>query len=251
MADVRYLIISDIHGNLEALDAVLTALPPERYDRVLVLGDLVGYGANPNEVIARIIALQPAGIIRGNHDKVAAGLEDGESFNAVARNAVEWTVDALTPEHRAYLAALPSGPMAIDELIEICHGAPFDEDAYVFDELDALRAIESAHRPVCIFGHTHVALAFQRTEDAIEYVAGPGESEGIRITLDSRHRYLINPGSVGQPRDGDPRAGAAIVDTAHRDAELHRIVYPVQETQRKIRLAGLPEVLARRLALGR
>jgi predicted phosphodiesterase len=234
MADVRYLIISDIHGNLEALDAVLTALPPERYDRVLVLGDLVGYGANPNEVIARIIALQPAGIIRGNHDKVAAGLEDGESFNAVARNAVEW-----------------SGPMAIDELIEICHGAPFDEDAYVFDELDALRAIESAHRPVCIFGHTHVALAFQRTEDAIEYVAGPGESEGIRITLDSRHRYLINPGSVGQPRDGDPRAGAAIVDTAHRDAELHRIVYPVQETQRKIRLAGLPEVLARRLALGR
>jgi predicted phosphodiesterase len=248
---VRYLILSDIHGNLEALDAVLAALPADRYDTSLVLGDLVGYGANPNEVINRIRSLEPAASIRGNHDKVAAGLEDGDSFNAVARNAVEWTVAALTAENRAWLAALPPGPLIVDDLVEICHGAPFDEDAYVFDELDALRALESARRPVCVFGHTHVALAFERTSDSIGFVAGPGDTDGVRVSLDPRFRYLINPGSVGQPRDGDPRACAAIIDTKARAAELLRVAYPVEETQRKIRMAGLPDVLARRLGLGR
>lgn len=248
---MRYLVLSDIHGNLEALEAVLAAFPAGQYDRTIVLGDLVGYGADPNAVIARVQALTPVAVIRGNHDKVAAGLDDGESFNAVARSAVEWTVDTLTPEHRAYLSALPAGPAIVDDVVEICHGSTHDEDAYVFDELDALRAFESARRPVCMFGHTHVALAFARTDDAIDIVAGPGDTAGVRIDFQPGCRYLINPGSVGQPRDGDSRAGAAIVDTERQVAELHRVSYPVEEAQRKIRLAGLPDVLARRLTLGR
>ena len=162
---MRSLIVSDIHGNLEALDTVLAVLDG-RYDDVLVLGDLVGYGADPNGVVDRVKSLNPRAVIRGNHDKVAAGLEDGDSFNAVARSAVLWTFEALTPENRAYLSNLPEGPVEIDDLLEICHGTPYDEDAYLFDELDALRAFEAATRPVCLYGHTHVAArAFCRLLD--------------------------------------------------------------------------------------
>lgn len=248
---MRYLIISDIHANLEALDAVLAALTPLGYDEVLVLGDLVGYGADPNGVVDRVRALNPFRIIRGNHDKVAAGLEDGESFNTVARSAVQWTHDTLTAENRDYLVNLPPGPIVVDERIEICHGSPFDEDAYVFDELDSLRAFESSTRQLCLFGHTHVAVAFRRSEDRLDLLAGPGDTHEVKIVLEPGAMYLINAGSVGQPRDGDPRAAAAIVDAAAGHIELFRVIYPVEEAQRKIRAAGLPEVLAKRLAVGR
>jgi putative phosphoesterase len=248
---VRYLIISDIHGNLEALDAVVGAMQPLGYDKVLVLGDLVGYGADPNAVIDRVRELEPYKIIRGNHDKVAAGLEDGESFNIIARSAVQWTHDTLTPANRDYLLNLPAGPIEVDERIEICHGAPFDEDAYVFDELDGLRALESSTRQLCLFGHTHVAVAFRRTPERLDVLAGPGETHEVKIMLEPEAMYLINAGSVGQPRDGDPRAATAIVDAKAGHIELFRVVYPIEEAQRKIRAAGLPEVLAKRLALGR
>ena len=246
---MRSLVISDIHGNLDALETVLAVLDG-RYEDVLVLGDLVGYGADPNGVVDRVRALNPRAAIRGNHDKVAAGLEDGESFNAVARSAVMWTFEALTPENREYLSNLPEGPVVIDDLIEICHGTPYDEDAYLFDELDALRAFETATRPVCLYGHTHVAVAF-RYSDSLDIVAGPGDTAGACLDFTPEARYLINPGSIGQPRDGDPRAGAAIVDTERRQIELFRIPYPIEEAQRKIRLAGLPDVLAKRLSVGR
>jgi diadenosine tetraphosphatase ApaH/serine/threonine PP2A family protein phosphatase len=248
---VRYLVITDIHGNLEALDAVLGTLSPLGVDRVLVLGDLVGYGADPNAVVERIRAMEPQAIVRGNHDKVASGIEDGESFNLVARSAVQWTNDALTAENLDYLASLPPGPVAVDDRVEICHGSPFDEDAYIFDELDALKALESASRPVCLFGHTHVAVAYRRTEDRIELAAGPGDTDLVRLPIDPQSRYLVNVGSVGQPRDGDSRAGAGIIDTSAGVIELYRVRYAIEEAQRKIRLVGLPEVLARRLALGR
>jgi predicted phosphodiesterase len=247
---VRYLVLSDIHGNLTALEAVLAAAEARGYDRALVLGDLVGYGAQPNEVIARIQQLAPAGLIRGNHDKVAAGVDDAEEFNAVARSAVTWTVDTLTPANRQWLADLARGPQIVDDLIEICHGTPYDEDAYVFDELDALRALESASRRVCLFGHTHVAVAFIRSGAELEILTG-GEGSAFSLDLDPGSRYLINPGSVGQPRDGDPRAGCALVDGDAQRVELWRVPYSVDEAQRKIVDAGLPDVLAKRLALGR
>ena len=248
---MRYLIISDIHANLEALDAVIGAMRPQGYDRVLMLGDLVGYGADPNAVIDRVQELNPVAIIRGNHDKVASGLEAGDSFNMVARSAVQWTYETLTPAHREYLEQLPQGPLVVDDLIEICHGAPFDEDCYIFDEMDALKAIESASRPLCLFGHTHVAIAFRHLPGRLEVPVGPGDTDQVRIDLDADARFLVNVGAVGQPRDGDPRAGVGIVDTDTRKVELFRVRYPVEEAQRKIRMAGLPEVLARRLALGR
>jgi predicted phosphodiesterase len=247
---MRYLILSDIHGNLEALDAVLAAVGPSSYDAVLVLGDLVGYGADPNAVIDRVQGLAPLATIRGNHDKVAAGVEDAEGFNTIARSAVSWTTLELSPEHAAYLAALQQGPQIIDELIEICHGTPYDEDAYVFDELDALRALESARRPVCFFGHTHIPVVFTRSRHGLEVEAPDGEPVWTLAIADDR-RYLINPGSVGQPRDGDPRASFAIADTSARQVALHRVPYPVETAQQKVLRAGLPDVLARRLGVGR
>ena len=153
---MRYLVLSDIHANLEALEAVLDAARALPHDRVLVLGDLVGYGADPNAVVDRVRGLSPHAVIRGNHDKVGAGLESPEAFNTVARAAIRWTYEALSDDNRDWLAELPAGPVAIDELVEICHGTPFDEDVYVFDDTDVLRSMEASSRRVCLFGHTHV-----------------------------------------------------------------------------------------------
>jgi predicted phosphodiesterase len=248
---VRYLVLSDIHGNLEALEAALEAGQSRGYDQTLVLGDLVGYCADPNGVIDRVRELAPVALIRGNHDKVASGVDDADGFNMVARSAIEWTFAALTDENRAFLASLPAGPAAVDDLVEICHGTPYDEDAYVFDELDALRALESASRPLCLFGHTHIPVAFRRSAEGLEAYVAERDVEALPVSLDGGSRYLINPGSVGQPRDGNPRAGFGIVDTDAREVHLVRVAYPVQAAQAKIVRAGLPEVLAKRLAIGR
>ena len=255
---MRYLIISDIHANLEALEATLAAA--DGYDRVLVLGDLVGYGADPNAVIERVRSLRSPAIIRGNHDKVGAGLEDVEGFNHLARFAIAWTASALTPENRAWLAALPKGPMTIDDDVEICHGTPFDEDVYVFDELDALRAIRSARRPLCLFGHTHVPAIFRlasaggfmsrlRREGELEMVGPPRNMPFSFEVRDGGH--LVNCGAVGQPRDGDPRAAFGMFDSRTRTLTMMRAAYDIAAAQAKIVGAGLPEVLAQRLALGR
>lgn len=247
---MRYLVISDIHANLEAYETVMAAAAPIAYERVLVLGDLVGYGADPNAICDRVRALAPQAIIRGNHDKVGSGVESPEGFNAVARSAIRWTYDALTQENREWLAALPEGPVVVDDLIEICHGTPFDEDAYVFDDLDALRAMHAARRPLCLFGHTHIQVGHYLSRDQFG-LATPDDRRPFTIALDDSNRYLVNPGSVGQPRDGDPRAGFAVVDTAAREVTIHRVEYPVAQAQARILQEGLPDVLATRLALGR
>ena len=247
---MRYLVISDIHANLEAYEAVMAAAIPLAYERVLVLGDLVGYGADPNAICDRVRVLAPQALIRGNHDKVGSGIESPEGFNAVARSAIRWTHDALTPGNREWLAALPAGPLVVDDFIEICHGTPFDEDAYVFDDLDALRAMHAARRPLCLFGHTHVQVGHYLSRDQFG-LSTADDQRPLTIPLDEANRYLINPGSVGQPRDGDPRAGFAVVDTAAREVTLHRVEYPVAQAQARILEEGLPEVLAQRLALGR
>lgn len=247
---MRYLVISDIHANLEALDTVLAAAESLAHDRLLVLGDLVGYGADPNAVIDRVRALAPHAVIRGNHDKVGSGIETPEGFNAVARSAIRWTYDALSADNRSWLAALPKGPVAVDALIEICHGTPFDEDAYVFDDLDALRAIHAAGRPLCLFGHTHVQVGYRLEHDEFSLTTTP-DTRPLPIGLASGARHLLNPGSVGQPRDGDARAAFALVDTDRAEAIVYRIEYPIARAQAKIVEAGLPDVLAARLALGR
>jgi diadenosine tetraphosphatase ApaH/serine/threonine PP2A family protein phosphatase len=247
---MRYLVLTDIHANLEALDACLAHAAARGYDRTLLLGDLVGYGADPNAVVERVQALRPIALVRGNHDKVACGLEYADGFNSVAKSAATWTHDVLTPDHRAWLASLPEGPCVVDDLIEICHGSPFDEDAYIFDELDALRALRSSEVALCLFGHTHYPVIFELSGDAIDSV-GPAASAESRLTLRPGSKYLVNPGSVGQPRDSDPRAAYAIADSADRRVELYRVAYSVDEAQAKVLKAGLPEVLAQRLAVGR
>jgi predicted phosphodiesterase len=247
---MRYLVLTDIHANLEALETCLGEAGERRYDQTLVLGDLVGYGADPNAVIARVQALKPAAIVRGNHDKVACGLEQAEGFNSVAKSAARWTLDVLTPPNREWLAALPEGPIVVDAVVEICHGSPFDEDAYIFDELDAVRALKVSTRPLCLFGHTHYPITFELSADSFDSVES-SSAEAAKIQMRDGCKYLINPGSVGQPRDGDPRAAYAIVDTTKRRVELYRIRYAVEDAQTKVVKAGLPDVLAQRLAVGR
>ncbi len=159
-------------------------------------------------------------------------------------------LEVLTPENREWIAALPEGPLAVDDLIEICHGAPYDEDAYIFDETDARLALKTATRPLCLFGHTHYPVIFELANGSCSR-RGPSADAEARLELIEGVRYLVNPGSVGQPRDGDPRAAYAIVDTAARRVELFRLMYPLEVAQAKVINAGLPEILARRLAAGR
>ena len=247
---MRYLVLSDIHSNLEALDTVLRAAA-HKFDAVVILGDLVGYGADPNAVVERVQALQPIASVRGNHDKVAAGLEDADDFNPMARAAANWTRDSLTPQTLEYLRSLPAGPLVVDDLMEICHGSPIDEDLYVVADLDIARSIAVAQRPLCLFGHTHVALcARMDTRDRLSISTPDGNPE-LRAELVPDTAYLVNPGSVGQPRDGDARAAYAIVDTDKKLVTLHRVAYPIEEAQRKILAAGLPSSLAYRLGMGR
>ena len=247
---MRYLVLTDIHANLEALEACLADARARLFDRTLLLGDIVGYGADPNAVVARVMELAPAALVRGNHDKAACGLEAPDGFNAAAQRAALWTRDTLTPEHRAWLAALPEGPRVVDELIEICHGTPFDEDAYVFDDVDALRALKAARRALCLFGHTHHPAIFEQARGVASAVAlRPPSTTALELQRDVN--YFVNPGAVGQPRDGDPRAAYAVVDTARGHIELRRVGYRVEEAQAKVRKAGLPESLAARLAVGR
>ena len=247
---MRYLVVSDIHANLEAFDAVLAAGGPDAYDRVLLLGDLVGYGADPNAVVDRVRAMRNVVVIRGNHDKVAAGVESVEGFNHMARLAIAWTASALTEDNRNYLATLAEGPIDIDTHVEICHGTPFDEDVYVFDDLDALRSIRTSSRPVCLYGHTHVPAAFRLSGDELEMI-GPPRGDQFRLVINDDGRYLVNCGSVGQPRDGDPRAAYGVLDTDAHALTIHRIPYDMPRAQAKIIAAGLPEVLAQRLGMGR
>lgn len=256
---MKYLILSDIHANLEALEAVLAG--SGRYDKVLLLGDYVGYGADPNAVIDRVRELPVSAQIRGNHDKVAAGIADVEGFNLIAREAITWTARMLSAENRAWLAAVAEGPVIADDAVEICHGTTFDEDAYVFDDLDALRSLRSARRPLCLYGHTHVPAAFRfgvrdrepnrSPSDASLDLIGPPRGASFTLTLEGGFQYLVNCGAVGQPRDGDARAAFGMLDTEAGTLVMQRVGYDVAAAQAKILRAGLPDILAQRLGVGR
>jgi diadenosine tetraphosphatase ApaH/serine/threonine PP2A family protein phosphatase len=244
---VRYLILTDIHGNLQALEAVLADAATLGYDETLVLGDLVGYGADPAAIIEQTIALAPAAIVRGNHDKVCAGLEPATLFNDVARESAEWTARTLAADHLAYLAALPKGPRRVGDQLEICHGAPFDEDHYIFDTSDAARAIDAAEGRICLFGHTHLPAVFTASDD--ETLPGiPLEHD--ELALPAIGPALVNVGSVGQPRDGDPRAAYGLLDLGRGTIRLRRVAYDIPGAQARILEAGLPLWLAVRLARG-
>ena len=246
---MRYLVLSDMHANEAALRTVLRKVRRKRFDAVLVLGDLVGYGAAPNQVVERIRSLSgTVHAVRGNHDKVAVGIDSGESFNQVALVAARWTADRLTPVNARYVRDLPRGPLDVANGLAICHGAPTDEDRYLFSDHDAAEVFARWSAPLTFFGHTHVTSAFSLEGRSIRVRQLAGETGELRI--DPAHRYLVNPGSIGQPRDGDPRASYMIYDSDRRVVRWYRLEYPVDTAQKRIRKADLPEVLANRLAVG-
>ena len=247
---MRCLVLSDVHANATALAAVLAA-SEKQWDQAVCLGDVVGYGPDPNEVVEQVRGLVTA-IIRGNHDKAACGLGDLEDFNAVARSAVEWTHRQLRPENLRYLAELPAGPLQIDGLT-LVHGAYHDEDEYVFVPEQAMDGLLLAPGAVTFFGHTHLqgGFSFRDSElDMIPLKRPRAEARFAALHLESGSRYLLNPGSIGQPRDGDARAAFAIVDSNQAVVEFWRVPYDIRAVQERMRRAGLPEPLAQRLAAG-
>jgi predicted phosphodiesterase len=246
---MRYLIFTDIHGNLEALQAILKFTKRRKIDHYLFLGDMVGYGASPNAVIDRLKTLKPINMIRGNHDKaVCCELDSVQTFNPIAASAIHWTRDNLTEKNLDYLNQLIKGPVIIDEHITICHGAPFDEDYYIFGEFDAAEAFLHIETPVTFFGHTHFPFVYTDNDHIVEGTFLTGNSNEIK--LEKKTRYLINPGSVGQPRDRNTRAACAIYDTDSQKINFFRIEYQIEATQKKILDAGLPPALAERLSIG-
>jgi len=247
---MRYLILSDIHANLTALDAVLDAAKG-RWQKAVCLGDLVGYGPDPNDVIDRLRPLASV-IIRGNHDKAVSGLADPNEFNPVARDAVLWTRDHLSPKNRKYLAKLPKGPKRVGGFT-IVHGALYDEDEYVFSPALALDGLLHAPTPVTFFGHTHMQGGFTLRGDelGVLYFKPAGGNPFSVLTLERGTTYLLNPGSVGQPRDGDPAAAFAIADLPRGLVEFWRVPYDIEAVQKRMERAGLPEPLILRLSAGR
>jgi diadenosine tetraphosphatase ApaH/serine/threonine PP2A family protein phosphatase len=247
---MRFLILSDIHANLTALEAVLAAVNG-RWGRAVCLGDVVGYGPDPNEVVDRVKELSSA-TIRGNHDKAASGIGDAEDFNPVARTAANWTREQLRPENLEYLLNLPQGPLEQDGLA-LVHGALYDEDEYVFAPAQALDGLLESPSRVTFFGHTHFQGGFSYRDNRLEVLQlrpEPG-AHFAALQLEPATRYLLNPGSIGQPRDGDARAAFAIADMAHAVVEFWRVPYDIPAVQHRMKQVGLPEPLILRLAFGR
>lgn len=245
---MRYLIVSDIHGNWEGLQAVIEHAG-DRYDQILCGGDLVGYGADPNPVIEWVRS-NVAVVVRGNHDKACAGLEDLEWFNPVARTAALWTQSQLTGENLEYLRNLPKGPLPVADF-QLLHGSPVDEDEYLLAPEEFQQVLAYLDRPLSFFGHTHVQGGFFWHRNEVRRIGRtPDGAEQQIVDLASGALYLVNPGSAGQPRDGDPRAAYLLYDSDEQTLVYRRVAYDVEAAQRKIRLAGLPDVLAERLALG-
>ena len=248
---MRYLIIADMHGNWDALATVLEDARNRGFDQVLVLGDLVGYGASPNRIVEEIGALKaPVYAIRGNHDKVVSGVDDGLNFNPTALQAARWTTAELTEENLRFIGDLPQGPMRIDEDLLICHGSLLDEDEYLLAAMDAVQSLQSVSDSLVFFGHTHIPSRFAYREQDGQVEVAVLEGDAVTLALEQGTRYMLNPGSVGQPRDRDPRAAYMIFDSDARQVVLRRLEYPIERAQERIRAAGLPDILADRLAVG-
>ena len=240
---MRVAVISDIHGNIHALEAVLQAVEKEAPDEVWCLGDLVGYGPRPNECCAGVAERAPL-CLAGNHDLGVLGELDLADFADDAAAAARWTREALAPDARCYLEALR--PSALRPGVELYHASPRDPVwEYVLSGEAMVAALELTSEPVVLVGHSHVPIAFSSGHEL-----GYGPALGGAEADLSDQRWLLNPGSVGQPRDGDPRASYLVLDLERKRAWFHRVPYDLEITQREIREEGLPDALALRLADG-
>ncbi len=255
---MRALVLSDIHGNLEALTAVLAAAG--EWDVLWNLGDMVGYGASPNEVLDVVRPLATL-TVRGNHDRVCSGLTSTRNFNPTARAAAKWTMEALSAENLEWLRGLPQGPLeperkTPDEAhVSLAHGSPLNEDQYIQNMRDAWAPLQQMKTEITFMGHTHIQGGFaQKDHDWQEvrprYTSREG-SVSWTLAIAPGMRYLINPGAVGQPRDFDWRAAFAIYDSTAREVVYHRVPYDVAAVQQRVLKAGLPKRLAARLREGR
>ncbi len=241
---MRVAVISDVHANLHALEAVLAAVDEARPDAVWCLGDVVGYGPRPSRCCELVAAHAAVGLV-GNHDLGVLGEIDISTFSPDAAAAADWTAAVLTEPGRNYLGSLP--PSTLLPGAALYHASPRDPIwEYVLSPEVALAAIVAAPRPLVIVGHSHVALAVSLVDDELDGGLAP---DGTEMSLNGGAR-LLNPGSVGQPRDGDPRAAWLLLDLERQTASFRRVDYPIERTQAEILEAGLPESLATRLAAG-
>jgi len=248
---MRYLILSDIHSNYEALRAVLVSSKGD-YDEIVCCGDLVGYGPDP-DLVTDWVRENVGRVVRGNHDRACSGLDSADQFNEAARLAAYWNQNHLSQQNMIYLQTLPAGPMEIDEQFDILHGSPRDEDEYVTASVEATECFPFLKHVVTFFGHTHLQGGFLRTTrgNVLLLPMGVARESAFRLLeVQPGESYYLNPGSVGQPRDRDPRAAFAIFDTKGY-IEYRRVPYDVETTIRKMQEAGLPEFLAYRLSVGR
>ncbi|HEX2061580.1 MAG TPA: metallophosphoesterase family protein, partial [Thermoanaerobaculia bacterium] len=226
---MRALVVSDLHANAEALRAVFKRMHRKKFDRVFCLGDFVGYGANPNQVLDTMRTLRSKKVfIRGNHDRVASGLDDAEGFNHAAKASALWTREHLSPANRRFLRDLTVGPLMHKDAM-LCHGSPYDEDEYVFNVHHAAQVLALYKAPFILFGHTHLPAVFSIDDDM--NVSGFAVRTDATVKLEAKKRYLINPGSVGQPRDRNPDASCIILDTEKRTVQFFRTEYDVEKTQ--------------------
>ena len=237
------VLLSDIHANLEALEAVLGAVDERKPDRVLCLGDVVGYGASPNECLD-LVRRRSQLVLLGNHDAAASGGPEAARFNVYARAAAEWTARTLTRENREYLQKLPLTSAQSGFLCVHASPATPRDWEYLLDRFDAEPQFAYFSEPVCFIGHTHQPAVFQADP------AGTRSLPPRTFRLEPHRRYIVNVGSVGQPRDRDPRACFVVLQEGSGDLEYVRVPYDVEGAQAKIRAAHLPEVLAARLATG-
>lgn len=252
---MRVLIYSDVHANWEALEA-MAAATANRCEASLCLGDVVGYGANPNQTSEWVQAHTPV-VIRGNHDRACAALDGIQWFNPVAAAAARWTHANLTPPVQAWLHALPAGPAPWQEL-SLVHGSPLDEDEYLIEPAQAAGVFAATTAAQQWFGHTHLQGGFVLADEQVTAWTTVPDSQpaqhhasSVSVALRPDARYLFNPGSVGQPRDGDWRAAFAILDQEAARVEFHRVPYDLAGAQARILDAGLPPRLAERLAKGK
>lgn len=242
---MRYLLLSDVHGNLHALESVLNHAKKKGYDSILFLGDAIGYGAFPDECV-EILKDISSEFLRGNHDSVIVNVSLLEFMNPYAKEAVVWSIEQLSEENRNFLAHCPV-KQRLNRDVLLVHSSPNqpEEWFYIFGSEDAQHEFTSFDEWICAFGHTHVPIVFlKRSNSSDVSVSQPG------ITLSRESKYLINPGSVGQPRDGNPLASYGILDFERKTFEVFRVEYPVEEAHNAILNAGLPEILAYRLLEG-
>ncbi|MBN1271898.1 MAG: metallophosphoesterase family protein [Candidatus Aminicenantes bacterium] len=245
---MRYFIFTDIHGNLEAFHSIIKFSLRRKIDHYLFLGDLVGYGASPNEVIQKVRTLKPISMVRGNHDKAVCGLDSVQTFNPIAASAIFWTQRHIKKGNKTFLSKLKKGPRIVHRSITLCHGTPFDEDFYIFGEFDAAEAFLHISTPICFFGHTHFPFVYTKKDNFVEGTFLAGDKNEFK--LEKGTQYLINPGSVGQPRDRNPKAACAIYDSKAKKVQIFRVEYNIKQAQKKIKEQNLPFALAERLSVG-